>query len=330
MSVDLSGYGANLEESEKKLIELGSILDRTDDVLQKASSDLRATETRQESANQAFQETANSLLESLSEFGSNSEGRLDDINRVMEGLQSAIESNGSKVTTTIELASSLINNTQQELSNQEETFTTALSDLSDIISQFLGDANLSIESTNSEIALFTEGASRLSAKVTESGDNLSGISDRISSLFDELTNNFLDTLKNSTDSIYVTALTTLAEAQSASIEETLASVSSQLEDLLENFSESCTSVGEELMDNVSTILEDCTSDISDNIEQKLTDAFEDAIENMLQAVLEELGTTVVTMTAGSSISGVMMPLVPALKAVGTALEALNNTLDFFD
>jgi len=330
MSVDLSGYGANLEESEKKLIELGSILDRTDDVLQKASSDLRATETRQESANQAFQETANSLLESLSEFGSNSEGRLDDINRVMEGLQSAIESNGSKVTTTIELASSLINNTQQELSNQEETFTTALSDLSDIISQFLGDANLSIESTNSEIALFTEGASQLSAKVTESGDNLSGISDRISSLFDELTNNFLDTLKNSTDSIYVTALTTLAEAQSASIEETLASVSSQLEDLLENFSESCTSVGEELMDNVSTILEDCTSDISDNIEQKLTDAFEDAIENMLQAVLEELGTTVVTMTAGSSISGVMMPLVPALKAVGTALEALNNTLDFFD
>lgn len=330
MSVDLSGYGANLEESEKKLIELGSILDRTDEVLQKASSDLRATETRQESANQAFQETANSLLESLSEFGSNSEGRLDDINRVMEGLQSAIESNGSKVTTTIELASSLINNTQQELSNQEETFTTALSDLSDIISQFLGDANLSIESTNSEIALFTEGASQLSAKVTESGDNLSGISDRISSLFDELTNNFLDTLKSSTDSIYVTALTTLAEAQSASIEETLASVSSQLEDLLENFSESCTSVGEELMDNVSTILEDCTSDISDNIEQKLTDAFEDAIENMLQAVLEELGTTVVTMTAGSSISGVMMPLVPALKAVGTALEALNNTLDFFD
>ena len=330
MSVDLSGYGANLEESEKKLIELGSILDRTDEVLQKASSDLRATETRQESANQAFQETANSLLESLSEFGSNSEGRLDDINRVMEGLQSAIESNGSKVTTTIELASSLINNTQQELSNQEETFTTALSDLSDIISQFLGDANLSIESTNSEIALFTEGASRLSAKVTESGDNLSGISDRISSLFDELTNNFLDTLKNSTDSIYVTALTTLAEAQSASIEETLASVSSQLEDLLENFSESCTSVGEELMDNVSTILEDCTTDISDNIEQKLTDAFEDAIENMLQAVLEELGTTVVTMTAGSSISGVMMPLVPALKAVGTALEALNDTLDFFD
>ena len=328
MSVDLSGYGANLEESEKKLIELGSILDRTDEVLQKASSDLRATETRQESANQAFQETANSLLESLSEFGSNSEGRLDDINRVMEGLQSAIESNGSKVTTTIELASSLINNTQQELSNQEETFTTALSDLSDIISQFLGDANLSIESTNSEIALFTEGASQLSAKVTESGDNLSGISDRISSLFDELTNNFLDTLKNSTDSIYVTALTTLAEAQSASIEETLASVSSQLEDLLENFSESCTSVGEELMDNVSTILEDCTSDISDNIEQKLTDAFEDAIENMLQAVLEELGTTVVTMTAGSSISGVMMPLVPALKAVGTALEALNDTLDF--
>lgn len=330
MSVDLSGYGANLEESEKKLIELGSILDRTDEVLQKASSDLRATETRQESANQAFQETANSLLESLSEFGSNSEGRLDDINRVMEGLQSAIESNGSKVTTTIELASSLINNTQQELSNQEETFTTALSDLSDIISQFLGDANLSIESTNSEIALFTEGASQLSAKVAESGDNLSGISDRISSLFDELTNNFLDTLKNSTDSIYVTALTTLAEAQSASIEETLASVSSQLEDLLEDFSESCTSVGEELMDNVSTILEDCTSDISDNIEQKLTDAFEDAIENMLQAVLEELGTTVVTMTAGSSISGVMMPLVPALKAVGTALEALNNTLDFFD
>jgi len=330
MSVDLSGYGANLEESEKKLIELGSILDRTDEVLQKASSDLRATETRQESANQAFQETANSLLESLSEFGSNSEGRLDDINRVMEGLQSAIESNGSKVTTTIELASSLINNTQQELSNQEETFTTALSDLSDIISQFLGDANLSIESTNSEIALFTEGASQLSAKVTESGDNLSGISDRISSLFDELTNNFLDTLKSSTDSIYVTALTTLAEAQSASIEETLASVSSQLEDLLDNFSESCTSVGEELMDNVSTILEDCTSDISDNIEQKLTDAFEDAIENMLQAVLEELGTTVVTMTAGSSISGVMMPLVPALKAVGTALEALNNTLDFFD
>ena len=330
MSVDLSGYGANLEESEKKLIELGSILDRTDEVLQKASSDLRATETRQESANQAFQETANSLLESLSEFGSNSEGRLDDINRVMEGLQSAIESNGSKVTTTIELASSLINNTQQELSNQEETFTTALSDLSDIISQFLGDANLSIESTNSEIALFTEGASQLSAKVTESGDNLSGMSDRISSLFDELTNNFLDTLKNSTDSIYVTALTTLAEAQSASIEETLASVSSQLEDLLENFSESCTSVGEELMDNVSTILEDCTTDISDNIEQKLTDAFEDAIENMLQAVLEELGTTVVTMTAGSSISGVMMPLVPALKAVGTALEALNNTLDFFD
>ena len=70
MSVDLSGYGANLKESEKKLIELGSILDRTDDVLQKASSDLRATETRQESANQAFQETANSLLESLSEFGS--------------------------------------------------------------------------------------------------------------------------------------------------------------------------------------------------------------------------------------------------------------------
>ena len=330
MSVDLSGYGANLEESEKKLIELGSILDRTDEVLQKASSDLRATETRQESANQAFQETANSLLESLSEFGSNSEGRLDDINRVMEGLQSAIESNGSKVTTTIELASSLINNTQQELSNQEETFTTALSDLSDIISQFLGDANLSIESTNSEIALFTEGASQLSAKVTESGDNLSGMSDRISSLFDELTNNFLDTLKNSTDSIYVTALTTLAEAQSASIEETLASVSSQLEDLLESFSESCTSVGEELMDNVSTILEDCTSDISDNIEQKLTDAFEDAIENMLQAVLEELGTTVVTMTAGSSISGVMMPLVPALKAVGTALEALNDTLDFFD
>lgn len=330
MSVDLSGYGANLEESEKKLIELGSILDRTDEVLQKASSDLRATETRQESANQAFQETANSLLESLSEFGSNSEGRLDDINRVMEGLQSAIESNGSKVTTTIELASSLINNTQQELSNQEETFTTALSDLSDIISQFLGEANLSIESTNSEIALFTEGASQLSAKVTESGDNLSGISDRISSLFDELTNNFLDTLKSSTDSIYVTALTTLAEAQSASIEETLASVSSQLEDLLENFSESCTSVGEELMDNVSTILEDCTSDISDNIEQKLTDAFEDAIENMLQAVLEELGTTVLTMTAGSSISGVMMPLVPALKAVGTALEALNNTLDFFD
>ena len=328
MSVDLSGYGANLEESEKKLIELGSILDRTDEVLQKASSDLRATDTRQESANQAFQETANSLLESLSEFGSNSEGRLDDINRVMEGLQSAIESNGSKVTTTIELASSLINNTQQELSNQEETFTTALSDLSDIISQFLGDANLSIESTNSEIALFTEGASQLSAKVTESGDNLSGISDRISSLFDELTNNFLDTLKNSTDSIYVTALTTLAEAQSASIEETLASVSSQLEDLLESFSESCTSVGEELMDNVSTILEDCTSDISDNIEQKLTDAFEDAIENMLQAVLEELGTTVVTMTAGSSISGVMMPLVPALKAVGTALEALNDTLDF--
>ena len=330
MSVDLSGYGTNLEESEKKLIELGSILDRTDEVLQKASGDLRATETRQESANQAFQETANSLLESLSEFGSNSEGRLDDINRVMEGLQSAIESNGSKVTTTIELASSLINNTQQELSNQEETFTTALSDLSDIISQFLGDANLSIESTNSEIALFTEGASQLSAKVTESGDNLSGISDRISSLFDELTNNFLDTLKSSTDSIYVTALTTLAEAQSASIEETLASVSSQLEDLLENFSESCTSVGEELMDNVSTILEDCTSDISDNIEQKLTDAFEDAIENMLQAVLEELGTTVVTMTAGSSISGVMMPLVPALKAVGTALEALNNTLDIFD
>lgn len=50
MSVDLSGYGANLEESEKKLIELGSILDRTDEVLQKASSDLRATETRQESA----------------------------------------------------------------------------------------------------------------------------------------------------------------------------------------------------------------------------------------------------------------------------------------
>lgn len=330
MSVDLSGYGANLEESEKKLIELGSILDRTDEVLQKASSDLRATETRQESANQAFQETANSLLESLSEFGSNSEGRLDDINRVMEGLQSAIESNGSKVTTTIELASSLINNTQQELSNQEETFTTALSDLSDIISQFLGEANLSIESTNSEIALFTEGASQLSAKVTESGDNLSGISDRISSLFDELTNNFLDTLKSSTDSIYVTALTTLAEAQSASIEETLASISSQLEDLLEDFSESCTSVGEELMDNVSTILEDCTSDISDNIEQKLTDAFEDAIENMLQAVLEELGTTVLTMTAGSSISGVMMPLVPALKAVGTALEALNNTLDFFD
>jgi len=330
MSVDLSGYGANLEESEKKLIELGSILDQTDEVLQKASSDLRATETRQESANQAFQENANSLLESLSEFGSNSQARLDDINRVMEGFQSAIESNGSKVTTTIELAAGLINNTQQELANQEETFTTALSDLSDIISQFLGDANLSIESTNSEITLFTEGASQLSAKVTESGDNLSGISDRISSLFDELTNNFLDTLKSSTDSIYVTALTTLAEAQSASIEETLAGVSSQLEDLLENFSESCTSVGEELMDNVSTILDDCTSDISDNIEQKLTDAFEDAIENMLQAVLEELGTTVVTMTAGSSISGVMMPLVPALKTVGTALEALNNTLDFFD
>ena len=330
MSVDLSGYGANLEESEKKLIELGSILDRTDEVLQKASSDLRATETRQESANQAFQENANSLLESLSEFGSNSQARLDDINRVMEGFQSAIESNGSKVTTTIELAAGLINNTQQELSNQEETFTTALSDLSDIISQFLGDANLSIESTNSEITLFTEGASQLSTKVTESGDALSGLSDRISSLFDELTNNFLDTLKSSTDSIYVTALTTLAEAQSASIEETLAGVSSQLEDLLENFSESCTSVGEELMDNVSTILDDCTSDISDNIEQKLTDAFEDAIENMLQAVLEELGTTVVTMTAGSSISGVMMPLVPALKTVGTALEALNNTLDFFD
>jgi len=330
MSVDLSGYGANLEESEKKLIELGSILDQTDEVLQKASSDLRATETRQESANQAFQENANSLLESLSEFGSNSQARLDDINRVMEGFQSAIESNGSKVTTTIELAAGLINNTQQELANQEETFTTALSDLSDIISQFLGDANLSIESTNSEITLFTEGASQLSTKVTESGDALSGLSDRISSLFDELTNNFLDTLKSSTDSIYVTALTTLAEAQSASIEETLAGVSSQLEDLLENFSESCTSVGEELMDNVSTILDDCTSDISDNIEQKLTDAFEDAIENMLQAVLEELGTTVVTMTAGSSISGVMMPLVPALKTVGTALEALNNTLDFFD
>jgi len=248
----------------------------------------------------------------------------------MEGFQSAIESNGSKVTTTIELAAGLINNTQQELASQEETFTTALSDLSDIISQFLGDANLSIESTNSEITLFTEGASQLSTKVTESGDALSGLSDRISSLFDELTNNFLDTLKSSTDSIYVTALTTLAEAQSASIEETLAGVSSQLEDLLENFSESCTSVGEELMDNVSTILDDCTSDISDNIEQKLTDAFEDAIENMLQAVLEELGTTVVTMTAGSSISGVMMPLVPALKTVGTALEALNNTLDFFD
>jgi uncharacterized protein YoxC len=330
MSVDFSGYGANLEESEKKLVELGSILDQTDEVIQKASSDLREIERRQESANQAFQENANDLLDSLSEFGSNSEARLDDVNRAMEGIQATIESNTSKITTTIEFALSLISNTQQELSSQEGTVTTALSDLSDIISQFLGDANLSIECINSEIALFTEGTSQLGAKVSETSDSLSGLSDRISSMFDELTNDFLGSLRSSTDSMYVTAFSTLTEAQSASVEETLASISSQLEDLLENFSESCTLDGEELIDNVSTILENCASDISVNIEQKLRDAFEDAIENMLQSILQKLGTTVGTMTAGASISGAMMPLVPLLKGVGTALETLNNTLDFFD
>lgn len=330
MSIDLSGYGENLEESKKKLIELGSILDRTEEVLQKASGDLRAIETRQESGNQTFQENAIGLLEALSEFGSNTEARLDDLNRVMEGLQSSVDTSNSKISSAFEMVSSLISTTQQELSEEKDTLTTALNELSEIISHFVDDANTSIERTNSEIALFTEGNSQLSEKVYEAKENLSVLTDKVSTLFDELTNAFLDSLKSSLESIHITVLSALAEAQNVSIEEALANVSSQLEDLLVDYADSCTTVGEELMDNVSKILEDCTLDISDNIEKKLSEAFEDASENMLRVILEELGTTVATMVAGSSVSGVMMPLVPALKTVGTALEALNNTLDYFE
>jgi len=330
MDLDLSGYTSNLEESEEKLIEIGNIIDQTSEVLQKASDDLRLIESRQETATKTFQESADSFLESLTQFATNTEARLDDVNRVKEGIESYAESSNSKLSGTIELASILITSTQQELSNQEETFTTALTELSEIISQFLGDANLSIESANSEVALFTEGTSQLSSKVTEVNDTLTTLTDRIASLFDDLTSNFLDSLKSSTESIYASAFSALSEQQTASIEETLAGVSSQLEDLLENFSESCTTVGDELMENVGNLLIECTEDISGNIQEKLQAAFEDAIENMLAEILKELGATVATMTLGSSVTGVMYPLIPAMKTVGEVLETLNTALDFFD
>lgn len=330
MNIDLSGYSANLEESEEKLIELGSILDQTNDVLQKASDELRSIGSRQEQTNQSFRENTTSLLESLSEFGTNTEARLDDVNRVKEGFDSYVENSISRLSSITELASTLITSTQQELSNQEEGFTTSLNELADVITQFIGDTNLSVESSNSEIALFTEGTSQLSTKVGEANDNLSALTDRIASLFEDFANSFLGSLQGSTESIYTSAFSSLAEEQSGSIEETITGVSSQLEDSLESFSESCTSIGEELIADVGALLEDCTADISDNIQQKLSEAFEDAIENMLTQILTELGTTAGTMALGSTISGTMAPLIPALKTVGTALEGLNKAIDFFD
>jgi hypothetical protein len=330
MNLDVADYTADLEESQEKLNELGSILDQTSDTLQKASEELRLIQTSQETANQSFKENATGLLESLSEFGTNAETRLGDLSRVKEELDSHAESSNSKLSSTIELASSLVTSTQEELANQEETFTTALNELSDIISQFIDDVNLSVESTNSEITLFTEGESQLSTKANEVNDYISTLSSRIASLFEDLSNNLLASIQSSTESIYVNAFSTLDEEQSASIEEALTGVSSELADLLETFSESCTTVGEELMVDVGNLLLECTADITENIQQKLSDAFEDAVENMLKEILTQLGSTVTTMTLGSTISTTMSPLIPALKTIGTALEGLNKAIDFFD
>ena len=55
---------------------------------------------------------------------------------------------------------------------------------------------------------------------------------------------------------------------------------------------------------------------------------QESVENFLQVILEELAVAAATMTTGASVSSVMAPVIPALKAVGTAIEALNDGLDF--
>jgi len=62
--------------------------------------------------------------------------------------------------------------------------------------------------------------------------------------------------------------------------------------------------------------------------KKLEEAFDQAVENFLKVILEELVVSAATMTTGASVSSVMAPVIPALKAVGTAIEALNDGLDF--
>ncbi len=327
MTIDLSGYASDLEDSTQKLNELGAILDNSDDLLESALNDLNETESNQDGINQALRDKYNILLESLSKFHSDSESLSSNFHQAMERFDTSIEAGKSKLSDNFDNATALISNTQALLSAQESEYTTSFNEIIAIIEQFRDETNVSIENTLSAISLLSDGVNVIHSTATEANDDLINLMNKISSNFDAFVQDFLDSLRTSSGSAYDTAIAALTDKQTSLIEEPLLNLSTQLKDGLNNFDESCTSAGEEMIDNFATFVSDSVSGLNDDIQQQLRDSFQEALENTLDALLVELGTTMVTMAAGSSVSAVMAPIFPAMKTVGEVLETINDGLD---
>lgn len=326
----LENSESNLTEASKKLEELMTILDRTDQILDTGLASLRSRITSLTSINEALHTDSFHYTESRAEASTALDSRLDDLGKTLESVDKYFEESQSPMSSCIDLSENLSHILEEMMHSQQEIFVSSLSQLSETIDQFLQNIHTSHSTTSEEHALAVQGISQLESKMAESEEQLMSLANSVSSLLDQFSNDTIESIKTSLESVFTSTTDSLNDCQQSSIEQELNTVMDQLGESIDEFSQSCSSLGDSFKDQLSSSFQQCSSSIGLHVEQKLKETFEEAIESTLEAIAKDLLACFLTMQLGSSISGTMLPLIPALKVVGEGLEKLNDTLDFFD
>ena len=283
--------------------------------------------------NEAIGLCIESLETRLSKTQQNLETALDDIDTTdiiagLDNLTTATAETESQLNEFVQSVQSVVDDFEQACVEAQDTFDGTCGQLQTTLST-IGDRLNALEETLSQAQNETESTfSDLSAAIAQLSSQVGEFQTSVETGFEDCSLVITDTHMSAIDEHLDDFCEQISQTQLTELTSHFTQISDQFTNLYSTFTSDIDGLGDQLQARCHQILEDTGQHCENELKGKLETAFREMIEEAIKELMAEVIENVTLMTAGSSITGALGPILPELVAAKKAAELLNDGLDF--
>ncbi len=275
---------------------------------------------------------AESLETSLSETQQNLETALEDIDPTdiiaeLDNLTTATGQTESQLDEFVQSVQSVVDDFEQACVEAQDTFDGTCGQLQTTLTT-IGDGLNALEERLSQAQNETESTfSGLSAAIAQLHSQVGEFQTSVETGFEDCSLAITDTHVSAIGEHLDAFCEQISQTQLTELTSHFAQISDQFTNLYSTFTSDIDELGDQLQARCHKILEDTGQHCENELKGKLETAFREMIEEAIRELMAEVIENTTLMTAGSSITGALGPILPELVAAKKAAELINDGLD---
>lgn len=251
----------------------------------------------------------NSAQESVAEFTTAAEGKLDTSLQSLEAAENSFQSECNADRQTLEQNVSEVQNGFVELGESSSVWEESLVELQETTSNTFNEVEQSI-------AQFQETVDTLQSETESDFEGLiediveqhnPGLTDLMSSCIENLSEDYLNQVATDFDNFETEAI-----------------------NLYQTFDSDITNLGISFQSQEIELINSSIEYCKDSLGDEVSSAFDEAINQVVENLMDEILTTVVTTKVGATVTTTMAPILPQLVIAKKAVQAINAAKDFFN